>query len=234
MKRLKLYLVISALIALVACKNDPFYFNTEARIRMEGPEIWTLGTDSLEFSFANYSSTVSDTTFDVTVYVMGEASDADRTAEFETDPALSTAEAKMYTFPESVIIPAGSYSATLPVEVKRTEELQSTQVRLYIQVKENADFGVGVNEQNHLLLKWSDILSKPNNWDDLEEFFGVYSLTKYRFIVDVLNRGSFDTDVLSWAQMKNYQIQLAEAVRLYNEEHPGDPLTNEDGNLITF
>lgn len=234
MKRLKLYLAISALIALVACENDPFYFNSEARLRIEGPEVWTLGTDSLEFSFANYSSTITDTTFDVTVYVMGEASDADRTAEFEIDPALSTAETGMYFFPESVVIPAGSYSATLPVVVNRTEELQATQVSLYIQVKGNADFEVGVNEQNHLLLKWSDILSKPNNWSDLEEFFGEYSLTKYRFIIDVLNTGSFDTDVLSWAQLKNFQIQLAEALRVYNLEHPGDPLTDEDGNLITF
>lgn len=234
MKKFQLYLAISALAALLACENDPFYFNSEARLRLEGPEVWTLGTDSLEFSFANYSSTITDTTFDVTVYVMGEASDEARTAEFEINSSLTTAAAAMYSFPESVTIPAGAYSAVLPITVNRVEALQLAQVRLYVQVKESADFKIGVNEQNHLLLKWSDILSKPNNWDDLEEFFGEYSLTKYRFIIDVLNMGTFDTDVLTWAQMKNYQIELAEALRLYNLAHPGEPLADEDGNLITF
>ncbi|WP_319502152.1 DUF4843 domain-containing protein [uncultured Draconibacterium sp.] len=234
MNKIKLYLAFIALTALFACENDPFYFNSEARLRMEGPEVWTLGTDSLEFSFANYSSTVTDTTFDITVYVMGEAADQARTAEFEIDPSLSTAETNMYSFPEMVTIPTGELSVNLPVTVKRTESLQTTQVQLYIKIKENADFKIGVTEQNHLLLKWSDILSKPNNWDDLEEFFGVYSLTKYRFIIDVLNTGEFDTDTLSWAQMKNYQIELAEALRLYNEANPGNPLADENGNLITF
>ena len=234
MNKIKLYLAFIALTALFACENDPFYFNSEARLRMEGPEVWTLGTDSLEFSFANYSSTVTDTTFDITVYVMGEATDQARTAEFEIDPSMSTAETNMYSFPEMVTIPAGELSVNLPVTVKRIESLQAAQVQLYIKIKENADFKIGVTEQSHLLLKWSDILSKPNNWDDLEEFFGVYSLTKYRFIIDVLNTGEFDTDTLSWAQMKNYQIELAEALRLYNEANAGNPLADKNGNLITF
>lgn len=234
MSKIKLYLAFIIFTALFACENDPYYFNSEARLRMEGPEIWTLGTDSLAFSFANYSSEITDTTFNVTVYVMGETSDLARTAEFGIDPSISTADASMYSFPETLTIPAGKLSANLPVTVYRTEALKSAQVSLYIKVNENDDFKIGVNEQNHLLLKWSDILSKPNNWNDLEEFFGEFSLTKYRFIIDVLNIGTFDTNELSWAQMKNYQIELAEALRLYNEANPGNPLTDENGNLITF
>lgn len=234
MSKIKLYLAFIIFTALFACENDPYYFNSQARLRMEGPEVWTLGTDSLAFSFANYSSTITDTTFDITVYVMGEAAGQSRTAEFEIVPSLSTAETNMYSFPTSVTIPAGKFSVNLPVTVFRTEALQSVRVQLYIKVKENEDFKIGVNEQNHLLLKWSDILSKPNNWNDLEEFFGEYSLTKYRFIINVLNTGTFDTDTLSWAQMKNYQIELAEALRIYNQAHPSDLLTDENGNLITF
>lgn len=229
-----IYIAVLTLLMLNACENDPFFFESDARLRMEGPEVWTLGTDSLEFSFANYSSTIVDTTFDVTVYVMGEASEVDRIAEFELDADLTTAFSEMYSFPTSIVIPAGSYSATLPVTVNRTSELTSYGVRMYIQVKGNSDFGVGVNEQNHLVIIWSDILSKPNNWDDLVEFFGSYSLTKYRFIIDTLNVSTFDTETLSWAQMKNYQIQLAEALRVYNETHPNDPLTDENGDLVEF
>ncbi len=234
MKKIKIYFALAAMSLLAACENDPLFMGDEAFIRMEGPEVWTLGTDSLEFSFANYSSTVTDTTFMVAVYVSGQASDMDRTAEFAVNTALTTAEANLYSFPSSVVIPAGSYSAILPVTINRGEVLQSETVKLDVLVKANDDFSIGVNEQNHLLVKWNDVLSKPLNWSSLTEFFGEYSLVKYRFIIDVLNMGTFDTDTLTWAQLKNYQIVLAEALRVYNEAHPGSPLKDENDKLITF
>ncbi len=227
-------MAVAAMLALFACENDPFYYNDQARIRMVGPEVWTLGTDSLEFSFANYSSSITDTTFDVTVYVMGEASEMDRVAAFDIDAGLTTAESTMYNFPTAVTIPAGAYSANLPITISRDASLKDGAARLYVMVKENDDFKLGVNEENHLLVIYSDVLSKPSNWNDLEEFFGEYSLVKYQFIIDQLNLATFDTDVLTWAQMKNYQIVLAEALRVYNLEHPGDPLTDENGQQVTF
>ncbi len=233
MNKFKILAFIGWLAVFYACSNDPFLYNDEARIRMEGPSIWTLGTDSLEFSFASFNNATLDTTFEVTIYVMGTGVERERTALFEVG-AETTADPALYSFPLELIIPEGETSAILPVTIRRKESLKEKAVQLDVKVKESADFKIGANEQNHLLIKWSDILIKPSNWNDLVEFFGDYSDVKYRFIIDVLNQASFDTDVLSWAQMKNYQIVLTEKLREYNETHPQEPLTDENGNLVEF
>ncbi len=234
MRNINLIILIACVFGIYSCENDGFYYQDEARIRMVGPSDWTLDTDSIEFSFANYSSTVTDTTFDVVLYVMGTVSDQDRTASIEIVEEETTASSSFYTVDESVVIPAGQDSIILPVKIYRDESLEEDTVTLFLEVVENDDFKVGVSEEDHLKIIWNDILSKPTNWDDLEEFFGSYSLVKYRFIIDTLNIATFDTDELTWAQLKNYQIVLVEALRVYNEENSGNPLTDEDGDLVSF
>lgn len=234
MKKYRILISVISFCSLLACENNPVIFGDKAWVRMECSSQWTLGTDSLEFSFANYSSSCIDTVFDVSILVTGKAWGTDRTAEFEIDQARTTATGNQYEFAQRLVIPAGKYSAILPVTIRRDETLLAKTVKLYIKIKDNTDFTSGVNEQDHLLIKWSDVLSKPINWAALAEFFGEYSVTKHRFIIDVLNISSFNTDVLSWAQLKNYQIVLAEALRVYNESHPGNPLSDDNGILITF
>jgi hypothetical protein len=108
-------------------------------------------------------------------------------------------------------------------------------VRLAIRLIESADFKPGVVEQNHFLLKWNDVLSKPKNWDaELTEFFGTYSLTKYRFIIDTLGIASFSASGMSWAELNNYKIKLRTALNEYNQAHPGNPLKDENGQLVSF
>ena len=230
----KIIIAIIGVFSFFACENDPFYYQDQARVRMVGPEKWTLGTDSLEFSFAHYSSGIEDTTFQVLLNVMGEAASTDRTVKVGVVADKSTAQSSQYSFPESVTVPAGAFEAILPVTIFRDESIKDAAVRLKIEIKESSDFLVGVVEETDLTIIWSDILTKPVNWNDLEEFFGEYSLVKYRFIIDTLNQGNFDADELSWAQMKNYQIILTDALLEYNEMNPNNPLTDENGKLVTF
>lgn len=74
----------------------------------------------------------------------------------------------------------------------------------------------------------------PKNWDDLEEFFGTFSLVKYRFIINTTGVSEFDTSVMSWAQLMNYKIMLKNALDQYNAANPTNPLTDENGQFITF
>lgn len=235
-KMINKYLIIAAFIALggvMACENDPFYYQDTPRVRLVGPSEWTLDTDSIVFSFAAYSSTLADTTFNVTVYIMGDAVDYDRTAAFEVNTSATTASASLYSFSSTATIPAGAYYATLPITIARDETLEEASVGLQVDVAANDDFQIGA-DYDHILIRWSAILTKPANWDDLEEFFGTYSQVKYQFIIDVLNIATFDTDALTWAELKNYQILLAAALDEYNDANPADPLTDENGNLVTF
>jgi hypothetical protein len=100
---------------------------------------------------------------------------------------------------------------------------------------ESGDFKPGVNEENHLTFIWTDVLSKPNNWAELEPFFGQYSNTKYRFMLENLgDEGELSANTMSWAKLNSLRIRFQNAVNEYNAAHPGAPLTDENGNEVTF
>lgn len=235
MKTLKSIILLLAVIGMfTACENDKFYYQDEARVRIEGPYEWAVGTDSLTFSFATYPSQVITQDMEMKVIVMGEAISTERTAKIEIDASKTTASASQYAFPETVTIPAGKLEASFIVTLRRTEDLTTNKVSLYLKVAENSDFKIGVVEQNHFCINWNDILGKPKNWDtELAEFFGDYSLVKYRFIIDTIGFGEFGGS-MSWSEMMNYKIIMTSALDEYNAAHPDAPLTDEYGQLVTF
>ena len=235
MKKMKLMILLLAVIGMfTACENDKFYFQDDARVRIEGPYEWAVGTDSLTFSFAVYPRQVQEQDMEMKLYVMGEAAATDRTAKLAIDRTLTTANDDQYVFPETVTIPAGKLEAPFIVTLKRAD-LTSGTVSLYFRVVETNDFKVGVIEQNHFCIKWNDTLSKPKNWDtELLEFFGEYSLVKYRFIIDTIGFGEFSATSMSWSELTNYKIIMKTALDEYNDAHPGEPLKDENGLLVTF
>ena len=235
MKKMKLMILLLAVIGMfTACENDKFYFQDDARVRIEGPYEWAVGTDSLTFSFAAYPSQVQEQGMEMKLYVMGEAAATDRTAKLAIDRTLTTANDDQYVFPETVTIPAGKLETPFIVTLKRAD-LTSGTVSLYFRVVETNDFKVGVIEQNHFCIKWNDTLSKPKNWDtELFEFFGEYSLVKYRFIIDTIGFGEFSATSMSWSELTNYKIIMKTALDEYNDAHPGEPLKDENGLLVTF
>jgi hypothetical protein len=230
-----LALLALSLILWTSCENDGFYYRDEARIRLVGPEIWTVGSDSLEFSFISYTDDVTEVAMEVDAQVMGNTVDYDRTANISVVSSKTTASASLYSVPSSVTIPANSGKGTFQVILKRGDILNTQSVSLYLQVEASDDFAVGVNEENHLLLKWSNTISKPSNWDDeLAEHFGTYSETKYRFMLSNAGESVDFTSTMSWSALHNYNIRFTNALNDYNAAHPGQTLTDENGALVTF
>ena len=119
--------------------------------------------------------------------------------------------------------------------IRRDASLLQKTGRLCIKVADSSDFKTGVNEENHLTIIWNDILSKPNNWPDLEPFFGTYSNTKYRFMLENAGGvGEFSTDTMSWALLNSLRIRFQNLLNDYNAAHPGSPLTDENGQMVSF
>lgn len=226
-------LLLAVIGMFAACENDKFYYQDEARVRIEGPYEWAVGTDSLNFSFAVYPSSVQEQEMKMILYVMGEAATTDRTAKLEVDASRTTASAAQYILPETVTVPAGKLEVPFIITLKRSEDLTSQTVSLYLRVAESNDFKIGVVEQNHFCLKWNDVLGKPKNWDtELTEFFGEYSYVKYRFIIDTIGFGEFGNG-MTWSELMNYQIIMKTALDEYNAS-PAGPLKDENGQLVEF
>jgi len=236
MKRYKIALLTLTvlLFAMVGCQNEGFYYQDEARVRIVAPQIWSLGTDSLEFSFVTQPVGVNEYDMMISLEVMGVTESRDRVVNIVVDQSGTTANTSQFSFPAAVTIPSGSFNATFPVTLKRTADLQNQGVRLTIKVFESTDFKVGVREESRVIFKWNDILLRPNNWADLVEFFGEFSLVKYRFMLNTLGISDFNKNTMSWAQLMNYKIQLQNALSEYNAANPGNPLTDEYNNPVTF
>jgi len=235
MKDIKL-LICSCLSVLLwtSCENDRFYYQDQPRARISGPYIWALGTDSLLFSFATTANDITEKQINMTLFVMGNVSNHDRTANITVISDKTIANNDQYSFPATVTVPANLDSISFPVILKRTGTLKNQTAKLYIAIAGSTDFAVGVNEQNHFLFKWNDILSKPINWDTvLKPFFGSYSDTKYRFMLSQTGVTEF-TDKMSWAELQNYKIKVTNALNAYNKTHSSSPLTDENGILVSF
>lgn len=228
------YILPAFLSILLSCQNEGFYYQDEARARLEGPYEWALGTDSLDYSFAFYPSSVTEVAMNMTLFIMGEVAEYERSVKIEVVQDETTASAEQYSCPTEIRVPANAYSVPFNVVLKRTTDLTSKNVRLRIRITDSGDFKAGVVEQNGFTMKWNDMLSKPRNWDELTEFFGAFSLVKFRFIIDTLAIGEFDTNTMTWGQLNNYRIVMKNALTAYNEAHPGNPLKDENGQLISF
>ncbi len=230
-----LSLFVASFFSSCSSTDEDFFYQDEPRVRLVGENIWAAGTDSVTLSFVVFGSNVTEKEILVDAQIMGEVAERDRVVTLTADPSLTTADANMYEFPTSVTIPAGEAKGTFSVILKRASVLQSKTVRLYIKVAESNDFKPGVNEENHIVMIWNDILSRPNNWDSLQPYFGEYSDTKYRFMLTNSGGvGEFSTDTMSWAQLMSFKIRFQNALDEYNAAHPGNPLTDEYGNLVTF
>ena len=236
-KTLSALSLLCVLCAVSSCSSDEdFYYQDEPRVRLVGEKMWAAGTDSVTFSFVSYPADTVQKTIYVDAQIMGNVASHDRTVNIVVDQTLTTASGSQYTVPATVTVPAGEVKGTFSVVLKRDATLETKGVRLCLKVAESADFKPGVNEENHITFIWNDILSKPNNWDELEPFFGSYSNVKYRFMLQNLRAddGTLSAETMTWAKLNNLKIRFQNALNEYNAAHPGNPLTDEYGNLVTF
>lgn len=239
-KYIHILLLVLVSLAVVSCaKEEIESWQDEDYARIEGPSVWTLGTDSMEYSFASSPSSVQTFDIEAQIVLQGNRSDKDRTVYLKVDDASTTADASLYTMPESVIIPAGEGVGHFIVTLKREARLANKKYTLQISIDDDrSELKTGVKAYSKLTVKFSDILARPQNWNDLNEFFGAsYSDVKYRFIIDTLGFGEFtylQPGGMSWGEMWNYHLILIDALNQYAANHHGSPLVDESGRNVSF
>lgn len=237
MKLNRFFGAAALMLALFACENDPYRWEGAAYARIVGPENWTLKTDSMEFTFARFSTDVTEYVVNAEVKLIGVAVDYDRDVVLQVAEAETTAENTMYSFETNVVIPAGEVVAPCNITLNRSAALQDSTYRLKIVVTDEGEITSGVDEWNQLTIIFSDQLAKPTNWDEyLYPFFGEYSDTKFRFIITTTGVTEFtygEDGGMTWGEMYNYALTMANALEEYNATHD-TPMTDENNKLVTF
>lgn len=180
--------------------EDSIYFNY---IVGKDPSSNGLGqySDSLELTFSFSDASVTDTILSIPVGVTGEARSQDRAFNLQVDPA-STAKPNMnYEFPASFLIRAGKTEDTIRIKVKRTPELKTTMLTLFLTLQDNDQFKTlikyrprGVNSPTRIVdqdtiqttrfkVNIGDMLAAGPYWSMYYEYsFGTFSEKKVRLM----------------------------------------------------
>ena len=204
-----------------------------------------VSNDSATYSFAvQYPGTIQDTVR-IPVRIMGSAAATDREVIVQAIADSSTAVAGTDYVLLPCIIPAGSFTGTMKVLVKRTAAQKNTEVRLRLQVVAGKDFQPGAvsnistavpGATLHYLVKINDFLTKPANWDNLlVYYFGVYSQVKYKLIIDASGRTEFLTsgdNPVNGSTLLFYALQAQKLQAAY--EAVNGPMLDEQGRPVTF
>lgn len=239
-----------AMLVVAACKeNDrlPFsdepsaYFYEMITVNGQPFEIFERG-----YSFAGKPAALVEDTVWVASKVIGYKADTDRHFKAVVTGDSSAAPVRNDTVYYKVldgVIPAGEVNGYLPVVLYRTRWIQDTTLQITLNIVDAEGYDLKAGTPGNLSFKvyWSDQLVKPANWDaSLAFFFGAYSTTKYRLIIDVLGIAEFDiytrfntTGKYTTGDMYDFRSRMREALAAYNNANDPD-MTDETGALVTF
>lgn len=250
------FILTSFTLIFISCAKDQYYiFNDEARIQF-GPPIVPRGTIVSEYqdtlkgaTFYYENPTVIKDTIYFDIYTVGKLSKTDRRYKIEqvnlpnVDNAIPGKHYIAFDDPNlasAYTIPTDSVHARVPIVILRDAELKLKTLNLGFQLVENDNFKLGEKSKLWRKLQLTDRLSKPNNWTASvsQYYFGAYSVRKHQFMIETTNNrwdDSFFTEVFNAIDITNYyKSVLSTALIDYNNAHPGNPLKDENGELITF
>lgn len=223
-----LFTVIFAFVLNVtACKDEYMFFDEEfASMQFAGSG---STNDSVVFSFALRPG-VDVEKVKIPLRLIGFTSEQEREVSVRVDQSKTTAKEGVDYSIEKCVLPAREIYADLEIIVKRSVELENEDLVLSIFLEENEYFKKPPVESGDFKIVLTSELSKPSDW---KNEFGPYSVVKHEFIIKVTNKG---TDYYEWSgQLLIYYLgMLNQALYEYNKEHPGEPLTDEFGVLVTF
>ncbi len=225
--------ILSCLFAATACRKDVVEagYKGKAAVAMASTLITNATGDSATISFGTRPATQTDSTLRIAVRITGVASDADRTFLIAVVDSTTTALADEYGLPASFIVPKGNRETFFPLLLKRTARMKTISARLTLSVKENENFVRGpVNGRFSPSIKiiWNDRLLKPPSWSAT---FGTYSDKKYQIIIDETGYTDFNVHISIIYQIL---FKAQEYVSEYNAAHPGAPLRDENGTLVSY
>lgn len=195
-------------------------------------------SDSLAYNFTEKQAGRLRDTIRLSVLAAGFLSDIDRDILLVQAAGDAVAGTHYLGFDDpslagSLVIPMHSARVDLPVILLRDPSLRSREVRLELELRENNYFKVVIPELSRFVIKITDMIAKPSNWDSLwKAYFGAWGLEKMRFLADYVGIADYE-GTHGASEMLYYRSKAIEKLTEYNNTHE-TPLTEADGTPVTF
>lgn len=244
------------LLSVYACKKDQYYlYNDAARIQF-GPEIARIYTasynlaDTLKpFTFYYEAPSVTMDTVFFDIYAIGGVKKEDRsfTLEQVQVPNVTNAVAgKHYVAfndpkaTKNFIIKAGTVHTRVPILLLRDASLKTSTCILKFNVVPDKNFLSGEINNLWRKIEFTDRLSQPAAWNATftQYYLGKYSTVKHQFMIQSTGE-KWDQDFISiispdYALLQYWLGALKINLIDYNSKNPGNPLRDENGELVIF
>lgn len=268
MKRLSSYYYIFLLVVLFsACSEEKFTtFNGEVSgIYMQrngsyevdsdfGGQLNQTYVDSIAYTFASASSTVTEVTVRVPVKTMGNTADYDRPFTLIINDERTTAQRGVhFDFDESAcVIKANTAETEVPVTLYRHQDLMTAYYYIVFELQSNEYFTTELNEYSNssnwqsvndtlcgtqFKIVFSEIYTRPSYWDFAEETLGLWSATKEQRINSLMgwthtdwSNGGGSSSPVQYGRM-SFAAKLLRK-DLQDAADAGQPVLDEDGSYM--
>lgn len=214
-----------AIVFMLAGCNDT-YMEFDKNLAALGFE-YGKSSDSIVYSFVLHPET-TEGELKIPFRLMGFPMSTDRIVGVETDKIQSTAvEGKDFVIEPSVL-QADSVKGVIKVKVMKTTELDRGELTATIRLRANESFSDPPVNQAKFRVILTNRLAQPTDWP-----FDEYSKVKHEFVIKVTGVG---TDYKNWSgqELIYWTGVLIHELYEYNKNHPGNPLRDENGRLVTF
>jgi hypothetical protein len=244
----------TVLLLLYSCNGEYYLYNDIKRIQF-GPDISRIYTPSYNladtlksYSFFYENNAKQQDTLFFDIYAIGGISNVDRAFKLEqvavpgADNAVAGKHYKAFSDASVVskyVIKSGTVHTKVPVVMLRDASLKTTTVTLKFQIVQNENFSAGEPSNVWRKAVFTDRLSQPASWNStINALFGKYSVVKHNFMIEKTGQ-KWDNDFIlsimpDYALLTYWKGAVKVALIDYNANNPGNPLTDENGELVVI
>lgn len=240
--------LLAAALCTLSCKKDEMsYYDQPYAITFLGTD--NRGRDSDDPSTLNASLNFASRILDMTAEGIDTITVKLRLQGNLSDKPLrvSIYSEKDENYPFAVVKPMNPYvidDSTYRVVIKVPVQCPAERHKDYKAILKfdygNSDVIAGFNTLQTFTVTLKDEFSQSmitglNYWSyDYQPVIGDYSENKVRFMIEFAQTYNFQSFFGYYGPSAAKAQELRDALKAYNDANPGNPLKDEDGNLISF
>lgn len=238
---------ILGILGMASCHN------AEMQEYSDIPRISFVGTDAkgndsyeatrlkaaLNFAENIKGDTIQCDTLKVIVRILGDLA-VNPLELYLSAEAVEGAEQPDFVFFNPYVLKDSAYRAVLKVGVNRPVQRDKEYHGKIVFDFEQSDFASGLDSLLRYDVTVSDAVTwellklSDTDWENyIQPYFGKYSDTKARFMIMAMKTTDFSLLTYSW-NVNRYKNMCIQALEHYNTVNAGNPLRDEEGELVSF
>ncbi|SEN99775.1 protein of unknown function [bacterium A37T11] len=229
----KAILYIAAVIIGQSCRKEATQFYSG-----DQGVFFKNGENHAEVDFGAIREFVNDTIVWVPIYLFGNNLNQPSSYLLQTDESSTAVAGRDYILPASYIFKPNLAQDSVSIHMLRSPAIHDDTLTIVLHLIPNTNFpGIwqdGEDQEYATIFKitTSDHIDKPDDWDHIADYYGIYSDKKLRLIISLENQEYTVENILNilkfQADAKSYKLKKY----LKEQQAAGTPVYEVNGMLM--